>query len=375
MRGKILLVIIISLLFCSCKHSINNYETFLPNEETLKKGVVNKYYITTYFKNGKNPKMDIEYSYFKMINDSTYINRKFNPAFKMTSATQLLIRDSVIKEINQKLFYRQDSIRATYPDNNQTDYFLFGKDTAYHKAKLSVNDTVYYNLQESFYLVKDTLIDSKSAKITQRNKKMITYYSGIAKDTINIKIRSIYVKGLGMWSSTSENSYSKNEFVLMEQLSTEHFDKLASHKIERVGFIDFDTTIDKDTNLELCFSHDQIKDYYNGQENRSGFIGGKRGLKKYVNSKLDAKKLKKESGYLTFRFVINCKGKAGKFITNQADFEYTEKQFSQETITHLYEILSSVEKWKPCIIRGKKRDSYFYITFILKDGKIQDLLP
>ncbi len=78
---------------------------------------------------------------------------------------------------------------------------------------------------------------------------------------------------------------------------------------------------------------------------------------------------------LTYRFVINCEGKAGRFIFKGYDFDYQAKEFPASTWTHLLKILLSLKAWQPCVIHSENSYSYAYLTFKIKDAEIIDILP
>jgi len=358
----------------SCDKTTNINERYFTPSYT-KEGIINKYYNTIHLKNKQNTKTGLDYSWIKKLNDSIYSKEVYNPAFKIQSSKEFMIQGSEVIETSYKRFYSRDTLTAVYPDNVSATYMTFGKDSVYYDVKLKNKDSIHILVRQSTKMIKDTIVDNKQAKIIEQVTTNTVFFGKTPRDTTMYQVRSVYVEDIGLWQSTlTADSYIRKK-ILVEQLLPEQFDKISKHNIKRVGYIDFDNTIDKDNELDLCTSHEFIADYYNGGNDRAGFIGGKGNLKKLVLSKLNTSKLNNESGYLTFRFVINCKGQAGKFVTNQADFKYNEKQFSEETIMHLYDIISGVKHWRPVIIRNTKRDSYFYVTFILKNGAIQDILP
>ncbi|WP_062062307.1 hypothetical protein [Aquimarina longa] len=359
----------------SCTHNVDSNERFFIPQHSINKESINKYYVTIYPTDNSSTKTYIEYSYIKKFNDSMYIKEIYNSAFKLLSTKKFSIDNNKVSEISHQRFYRMDTLTAVYPENTTAHYITFDKDTAYYNVKLKNKDSISLKVDRFTILLKDTLVEKKPAKIVEQTTTDTTFFGETLKNTSQYRSRYIYVQDLGLWKSIITKDNQIQEKTLVEQLTHKQFDTLSKHDIKRVGYIDFDNTIDADATLALCFSHADIADYYNGGNDRSGFIGGKGNLKKFIDEKLDNSKLNDETGYLTFRFVINCKGKAGKFVTNQADFDYNKKQFSKQTVMHLYDILSSVEKWKPCVIRNVKRDSYFYVTFILKNGEIQDILP
>ncbi|WP_405206542.1 hypothetical protein [Aquimarina sp. LLG6339-5] len=375
MYRKLLLLLLCVICYSCNKTSLTNERFFIPKgvENT---GVVNKYYRNLYLKDQQNVRTYIDYSLTKKINDSTYSREIYGPSFIMQSSNQFNIQGNQMIEVSAKRIYGKDTLTAVYPEQNKNFYLTFDKDTVYYRSKLVNEKSRYVDMSKTITMVKDTMIASKPAKIIALNIIDTTVYGKNQKSVTNFHSRNIYVQDLGLYSSTLTTDAFKMERVLVKQLLPSEFNVLSKHNIKRVGYIDFNKTIDKDKALELCTDQEFIVDYYNGGNDRAGFIGGKGNLKRLIFSRLDTTKLRNQSGYLTFRFVINCKGEAGKFTTDQsADFEYNKKQFPKETSMHLYNILSEVKKWKPCIIRNKKRDSYFYITFILNNGKIQDILP
>ncbi len=375
MNIKILVLFGFIICIYSCNNIVDPNERFFIPQHSINKGIINKYYVTIYPTNNSDTKTDLEYSYIKKFNDTLYLKEMYNPAFKLKSTRKFSVDNNKTSEISYQRFYPTDTLIAVYSDNITANYITFDKDTVYYSVKLKNKDSISIKIDKSTIMLKDTLVEKRPAKIIEQITVDTTFFGETIKNTSKYRSRSIYVQDLGLWKSIVTTDTQLIERILVEQLLPKKFDTLSKHGIQRVGYIDFDDTIDADATLALCSSHDRIVDYYNGSNDRSGFIGGKGNLKKFIDKKLDNSKLNDETGYLTFRFVINCMGQAGKFVTNEADFDYNEKQFSKQTVMHLYDIISSVEKWKPCVIRNVKKDSYFYVTFILKNGKIQDILP
>lgn len=375
MKNKVLLLLMISVFCYACNTSTESYERFFIPKGASNQGIINKYYIHNSPKDNQTVKTTLDYSVVKKINDSVYEQINYNPAFTTSSIREFSILNDKLKELSHERYYSRDTLVAAYENTSENYFLTFGKETATYNAKLKTKSENYITVHQTTKFIKDTTIASKPAKIVEQDIANTFVFGTKPKDTMHFHYRNIYVQDLGLYSSTLTTEKNRLERVLVEQISPDAFEELSDHDIKRVGYIDFDDTIDKNLDFNLCSDHKSIFDYYNGRNDRAGFIGGKGNLKKLVTKQLDTTKLKNESGYLTYRFVINCKGEAGKYVTNEADFDYNEKEFDVETKTHLYKILSSVEKWKPCIIRNQSVDSYFYITFILKNGKIEDILP
>jgi hypothetical protein len=162
---------------------------------------------------------------------------------------------------------------------------------------------------------------------------------------------------------------------LIEQIPFKEFQQRANHGVKRVGYIDPRSVLDQGSDFKLCDKQVKVADYYNGQDKRAQYVGGKKAIWELVNQHLDKSKLFNESGYLTLRFIVNCEGEAGWFTMEEADLDFQPKRFHTETIQHFFEILYQHPNWKPCIIREEARDAYTYITFKLKDGEIIEILP
>ena len=123
-----------------------------------------------------------------------------------------------------------------------------------------------------------------------------------------------------------------------------------------------------------CDKSNKILDYYNTTP-YAAFKEGNFELKQVVQKNLNTELLNKESGYLVFRFVINCEGEAGWFTTEEYDLDFQPKQFNKSLRSHLLDVLIGTGPWQPGILNGNSRDAYAYISFKLKNGEIIEILP
>lgn len=146
---------------------------------------------------------------------------------------------------------------------------------------------------------------------------------------------------------------------------------------KRVAYIDF-----KEAKLtegfKICDSTYMV-DYYNYSRGDSvnrttTYIKGKNGLRKEVLSKYENRNYS-DSGYLNYRFIVNCKGEAGAYVIHQNDLDLKPKTFNTDLTQQLFEITTSLKKWQPNYMRGKNRDSYMYISYKIENGEITEILP
>ena len=81
-----------------------------------------------------------------------------------------------------------------------------------------------------------------------------------------------------------------------------------------------------------------------------------------------------ESGWLTYRLAVNCRGEAGIFQVKGIDGDYNACQFDTLTRRVLWEAVESLDGWRPGNVAGQQVDSYIHITFKIQDGKIAQIL-
>lgn len=82
-----------------------------------------------------------------------------------------------------------------------------------------------------------------------------------------------------------------------------------------------------------------------------------------------------KSGFITIRFVVNCKGDTDRFRVFELDDHYQNTKFEPEMIHHLLDIVRSLDAWIPGSRDGQIYDSYFRITFKIHNSKIILIKP
>lgn len=148
-----------------------------------------------------------------------------------------------------------------------------------------------------------------------------------------------------------------------------------NNSFKNVGDIPFDETVD-DKQFKIC-NENNIKQYYvrKSSDEPPSYKGEKRGLENAILSKYEFPLSEKENGYLTIRFIVNCRGETGRFRMEEMDFDYQPIRFDEGIKKQLLEIVKNLNEW---IIRKDKKnvyDFYKYISFKIKDGQIVKILP
>lgn len=113
--------------------------------------------------------------------------------------------------------------------------------------------------------------------------------------------------------------------------------------------------------------------YYQG----TAYNGGLYHIRKIFKESYKEPEGNTESGIFQVRFVVNCEGKAGMYETQAFDANYQHKELSSEVANQILEITKGLQDWIP----GRKPksdkviDTYIYLSFRIKNGKIIRIYP
>ncbi len=138
-----------------------------------------------------------------------------------------------------------------------------------------------------------------------------------------------------------------------------------------VGYISHDPTLD-DPDFRLCGG--TIQQYYAVD---GGYRGGRKRLLELLaqQPKLQSAGEAEQTGYLTIRFVVNCKGQTDRFRILQVDKRYAPTTFDTVLVSNLLSFTKQLTDWLPGEYDGNYYDYFQYLTFKLADGKVVDILP
>ena len=139
-----------------------------------------------------------------------------------------------------------------------------------------------------------------------------------------------------------------------------------------IGYLDPSKALDK--GFKACYEENILEPYFS-RNIPAGFEHGKDSLRSYFLKHYDHKGIVNESGYITFRFIINCEGEAGRFIRYGVGSDYEKKQFHPELTSQLYALLAELKDWRALQIGDVILDSHIYITFKIESGELVEILP
>ncbi len=373
---KLAYTIWIFLLISACSsRQEGDSAYFLRPDISEQQGIVNKYYVHQRSNNQSEIKTDIEYRQLQQLGENLFQEVTFNAGLQKNGHLILEKTDTGIKVVSEYMIvqdnyvvFKGDTIQCRIADSL---WMQLPNPSIDFSKSWSFRGRVITREQKSSYLT-DTIINGIQCKILEGNANTTISFE---KDTTEIESQSseVYAKNIGLLYKKTWNENSSYEYELVEQISNTEFNKMLDKARYRVGHIDTLNVLEGSPSVKTCEYFDKILDYYNDKD--SGYLGGKGKLINDLMLYLDPNSLNNETGYLTFRFVINCHGEAGFFTTEESDLEFRKKDFSEETRQHLLEFLKSVKSWKALNLRGEYKDSYFYICFKLKKGEIIDILP
>jgi len=367
----------LSILISACQQEpipLGIAENYLPKVHRLQKGIVSKFYEHHVPKNKDSaPYSNISYYAYKWEAPHWLTIDKFNAGMELLWHTTYQIKDDQWLATKKYFYFKGDTTHAEIAKPVEYDWVDHLATFTAKRSTAKDYQILYNNAQVG---LKDTIIEDKACKKIIKNSSTSVISPKGDTTITNYSLSTIYAPTLGMYARTIEYEESHVHLELVEQMPQSEFEKRANHGRKRMAYIDPNNTLDDNSNFQLCYHESRIGDYYNC-ENEGQLQGGKGAWRRVLKKDLIEEQLKNESGYLTFRFVINCKGEAGRFMTEESDLNFNKKEFNESAVKHLYEIVSSQTDWQACTggRRIKDQDAYTYITFKLKDGKIIDLLP
>ena len=142
-------------------------------------------------------------------------------------------------------------------------------------------------------------------------------------------------------------------------------------KAQNVGDIAFDPALD-DTSFHL---HDSTRvfQYYNSA---AYWLDHKDSITRFIRSRYHSPVADaNENGWLTIRFIINTEGRTGRFRVLEMDSAYQPRHFDPQITLTLLSAIKDWPGWQPAHYREKRYDTYQYVTFRLRQGRITTISP
>lgn len=369
------LPILLFTLCLACAPNIKDpklISSYFPESKKLETGVANKYYVHVSPSNNKEPFTIVEYITYKKVSDNNINVNRYNTGFELKSSQLLAFQGAKLMLLQDLFMKKRDSVfwdisNPLLLDLEQREDFLS------MKSAMLPNDRSLTFSKELLSL-SDTVIHQTTGILAQQ---IITRDESSANGENQDSFRStrLWLGGFGLYHAVIYYPQLRYEYELVEQMSLEEFQQRSNHGLQRIGYIDNNNTMDQKEGFVLCGHPDDIADYYNSENAQTGYSLQKKVLVSSIRAEFDEQYLFSESGYLTFRFVVNCNGESAWYTTEESDLNFQHKTFNSQTVDYLYSIISKYNRWKPVMLKEEARDAYFYITFKLNNGKLDDILP
>ncbi|WP_442264745.1 hypothetical protein ACSIGC_10335 [Tenacibaculum sp. ZS6-P6] len=138
-----------------------------------------------------------------------------------------------------------------------------------------------------------------------------------------------------------------------------------------VGYINQEKALLNDT-YTLCGDRSIYKTHHGAPDD--AFEGGKKQFKNFIlsNYKNDSYT---DSGYLNFRFLINCEGNAGWFEIIEMNLDLEESPLNKSMVKQLLKLTSDSKNWAIFSYKNQPRNYYMYISYRIENGEIVEILP
>jgi len=138
-----------------------------------------------------------------------------------------------------------------------------------------------------------------------------------------------------------------------------------------IGYIDQSKALLNDT-YQLCNDGD-IAYTYNGASLK-GYKGSKKQFRDNLNIAFNTNNYT-DSGYLNFRFLVNCEGNAGWFEIIEMDLDLKEKPLNPKMVDELFKFTSKPSHWDVISYDNKPLNYYMYISYRIENGKVTEIIP
>lgn len=152
---------------------------------------------------------------------------------------------------------------------------------------------------------------------------------------------------------------------------TEAFDTENKPYKTYIGYIDQQKAL-LNTQYELC-DEGRIYNTYSSAGLKA-YKGSKKRFRDHIFASFNDNTFT-ESGYLNFRFLVNCEGNAGWFEVIQMNLDLEETTLNDELVDSLFKLTSNPQNWEIIDYYEAPRNYYMYVSYRIENGKITEIIP
>lgn len=82
-----------------------------------------------------------------------------------------------------------------------------------------------------------------------------------------------------------------------------------------------------------------------------------------------------DSGYLNFRFLVNCEGNAGWFEIIQMNLVLEESPLHPKMVDSLFQFTADSRNWNALEFNKGPGNYYMYVSYRIENGKVVEIIP
>ena len=141
----------------------------------------------------------------------------------------------------------------------------------------------------------------------------------------------------------------------------------------RIGYIDQNKAL-LNKRYKLC-GDGFIQRTYNGS-GLDGYALNKKHFRDLAYAEFNSNPYT-DSGYLNFRFLVNCEGNAGWFEIIEMNLDLEEQKLNPNLVEELLQFTSQSKHWNILTYTktGEAYNYYNYVSYRLENGKITEIIP
>lgn len=138
-----------------------------------------------------------------------------------------------------------------------------------------------------------------------------------------------------------------------------------------IGYIDQEKAL-LNNKYELCYEGGIYHTYSSAA--LKAYTGSKKQFRETLNSEFN-KNNYTDSGYLNFRFLVNCEGNAGWFEIIEMNLDLEETPLNKAMVDELFEFTSNPKHWDTIVYKEAPQNYYMYISYRIENGKVTEIIP
>ena len=138
-----------------------------------------------------------------------------------------------------------------------------------------------------------------------------------------------------------------------------------------IGYIDQSKAL-LNNKYELCNEGSLYHTY--SSASLKAYKGSKKQFRDNLNATFNTNNYT-ESGYVNFRFLVNCEGNAGWFEIIEMDLDLKEKPLDKQMVEELFKFTSKSENWNVISYDNAPQNYYMYTSYRIENGKVTEIIP